>query len=103
MRITIEGDTDKVLDFLEDNGVRISQGLREYDFNGWDCWVERAEQVETYLGKWIPSRSITHIVMLLEKTVSKEQLAAEEAVRKAKQTLAAAEETLKRLRRKNEY
>lgn len=85
MRITIEGDTDKVLDFLENNGIRVTDGFREYDFNGWSCYLDRADFSETQNTEWIPRQNTAYITLFLRKSVTKERLeAAEESFRKAK-------------------
>lgn len=94
MRVSLYGSVHEVLGVLDELGIETQQERRGVTVNGYEYCIE--DIIHNY---W-PSRETLNVVMLMSKFKSQEEAVAEEAVRKAKESLEAAEATLKKIKEK---
>src|SRR5690554_3773148 len=103
MRINLRGSVHEVLRMLEEFGIETLQKRRGVTVSGYEYYIEDAIQTEVYdRSAFSPSRETLNVTMFMNKSKSKsqEELAAEAAVRRAKENLEAAEATLKKIKEK---
>ena len=101
MKINLYGSVHEVLGMLEEFGIETLQKRRGVTVSGYEYYIEDAIQTEVYdRSAFSPSRETLNVVMIMEKFKSQEEVIAEAAVRKAKESLEAAENTLKKIKEK---
>lgn len=101
MRVSLYGSVQEVLGMLEEFGIETLQKHRGVTVNGYEYCIEEAIQTEEYDdGAFSPFRKTLSVEMLVNKFKSREEAIAEAAVRKAKESLEAAEATLKKIKEK---
>ena len=97
MRVSLYGNVHEVLGALDELGIETLQKRRGVTVNGYEYCIEDVIQTEVWRG---PSRETLNVVMFVSKSESQEEVVAEEAVRKAKESLEAAKATLKKIKEK---
>jgi len=101
MKINLYGSVHEVLRMLEEFGIETLQKRRGVTVSGYEYYIEDAIQTEVYdRSAFSPSRETLNVMMSMEKFKSQEEAVAEAAVRKAKESLEAAEATLKKIKEK---
>ena len=101
MRVSLYGSVHEVLEVLEELGIETLQKCRGVTLTDYEYYIEDAIQTEVYDDcAFSPSRETLNVVMFMEKFKSQEEAVAEAAVRKAKESLEAAEATLKKIKEK---
>jgi hypothetical protein len=102
MRVSLYGSVDEVFGVLGELGIETLQKCRGVIVNGYKYYIEEAEAIQTEVHdcEFSPSRETLNVVMFVEKFKSQEEAVAEDAVRKAKESLGAAEATLKKIKEK---
>lgn len=101
MRVSLYGSVHEVLGALDELGIETLQKRLGVTVNGYEYYIEDAVQTEVYEhSAFSPYRETLNVVMLMSKFKSQEEAVAEAAVRKAKESLEAAEATLKKIKEK---